>query len=314
MSEYGYQSFPLLPTIERFTEEDDRHLGSPVMLAHQKHSRGTAIITNAMVAEYGEANDFESFCYLSQLQQADGLRVAFDAHRRAMPFCMGSLYWQLNDCWPCASWSSIDYFGNWKALHYQARRSFATVALSVVEDAESETYTVHAVSDALERTVANLRVALVGLDGTILFEGTEPVAIDANSSANIYSVGKAQFPAGFRPDSCVFTAELTGYPETRIVHYLVRQGELALEDPHVRIQVSPDGDSTRIDISCASYARGVCLMLNDGEAAPPGMAENFSDNFFDLVPGEVRSISIARPDVSNAQISVRSLYSALKPR
>ncbi|HVO76874.1 MAG TPA: glycoside hydrolase family 2 protein, partial [Candidatus Bathyarchaeia archaeon] len=122
MSEFGFQSFPPLAAIESFARPEDWRVDSPVMLAHQKNPRGNEIITTYLERSYRTPRDFASFVYVSELLQAEGMKTGIEAHRRAKPYCMGSLYWQLNDCWPAVSWSSIDYYGNPKALYYYARR------------------------------------------------------------------------------------------------------------------------------------------------------------------------------------------------
>ena len=128
MSEYGFQSYPLITTIRRFCPEDQLSIDSPTLRSHQKHSRGREIIDKAMMRYYGfdsKTLNLEDYCYVSQLLQAWGTGYGIFQHLKQQPHCMGTLYWQLNDCWPVASWSSIDYYGNWKALHYRAQALFA---------------------------------------------------------------------------------------------------------------------------------------------------------------------------------------------
>lgn len=124
MSEYGFQSYPDYSTVCRYCPEDQRYIDSPVMKSHQKHGRGLEIIDKAMHQYYGvdsRSLSLEDFCYVSQLLQAWGTGYGIFQHLQQQPHCMGTLFWQLNDCWPVASWSSIDCYGNWKALHYRAR-------------------------------------------------------------------------------------------------------------------------------------------------------------------------------------------------
>ena len=124
MSEYGFQSYPDYSTVCRYCPEDQRYIDSPVMKSHQKHGRGLEIIDKAMRQYYGvdsHSLSLEDFCYVSQLLQAWGTGYGIFQHLQQQPHCMGTLFWQLNDCWPVASWSSIDCYGNWKALHYRAR-------------------------------------------------------------------------------------------------------------------------------------------------------------------------------------------------
>ncbi len=129
MSEYGFQSYPDWSTVERFCPEGQRNIDSPVMKNHQKHGRGVEIIDKAMRKYYGffdsKVLSLEDYCYVSQLLQAWGVGYGILQHIKRQPYCMGTLYWQLNDCWPVASWSSIDYYGNWKALHYRVQALFS---------------------------------------------------------------------------------------------------------------------------------------------------------------------------------------------
>ena len=124
MSEYGFQSYPMISTIRQFCPEDQLYINSPTLCSHQKHGRGLEIIDKAMQQYYGfdsKSLNLEDYCYVSQLLQAWGVGYGIYQHISQQPHCMGTLYWQLNDCWPVASWSSIDYYGNWKALHYRAQ-------------------------------------------------------------------------------------------------------------------------------------------------------------------------------------------------
>ncbi len=128
MSEYGFQSYPMMSTVRRFCPEDQLYIDSPTLRSHQKHGRGREIIDKAMRQYYGfdsRSLSLENYAYVSQLLQAWGVGYGIYQHISQQPHCMGTLYWQLNDCWPVASWSSIDYYGNWKALHYRAQALFA---------------------------------------------------------------------------------------------------------------------------------------------------------------------------------------------
>ncbi len=128
MSEFGFQSYPMMSTIRQFCPEDQLDINSPTLRNHQKHGRGREIIDKAMMQYYGfdsKCLSLEDFCYVSQLLQAWGMGYGIFCHISQQPHCMGTLYWQLNDCWPVASWSSIDYYGNWKALHYRVQALYA---------------------------------------------------------------------------------------------------------------------------------------------------------------------------------------------
>jgi beta-mannosidase len=116
MSEYGFQSFPGISTVEKYALPEDYDIFSEVMKSHQRSSIGNETIEYYLKQEYDTPKDFESFLYVNHILQAEGIKFGLEGHRRAMPYCMGSLYWQINDVWPVASWSSTDYYQKWKAL------------------------------------------------------------------------------------------------------------------------------------------------------------------------------------------------------
>ena len=128
-AEYGFQSFPELSTVNRFALPKDQNLTSAVMKNHQKSYVGNGMIEKHAKHYYGKSKDFEAFVYHSQLTQQKAVSMAIAGHRSDAPRCMGTIYWQLNDCWPAPTWSSIDYFGNWKALHYTVQDDYRSIAV-----------------------------------------------------------------------------------------------------------------------------------------------------------------------------------------
>src|SRR5947209_17393558 len=160
MSEYGFQSFPSIETVNAYTVPSDHDIQSPVMLAHQKHPRGNQLIREYMLREYPEPKDFDSFLYVSQVLQAEGIKVGAEHLRRIMPHNMGSLYWQLDDDWPVASWSSIDYYGRWKALQFYARRFYDDLLVS--PHLENNNVEFYVVSDRTQATPARSEERRVG--------------------------------------------------------------------------------------------------------------------------------------------------------
>ncbi len=186
MSEYGFQSFPDWATIESFTKPEDRVLDSKVMLLHQKHPRGNALIAEYMKRDYRvPKKNFEHFTYVSQLLQAEGMRQGIEAHRRAKPYCMGTLYWQLNDVYPVASWSSRDWYGRWKALQYYARAAYSPVV--VLPKVEDKALKIWITSDLPADTTADLTVEAIDFDGKLLFsQKSVDVRITNDSSRLAY--------------------------------------------------------------------------------------------------------------------------------
>lgn len=167
MSEYGFQSFPELKTVMSYAEEQDMELTSEVMLAHQKNGRGNLLIKEYMDMYLPQPKDFKAFLYMSQILQAEAIRIAIESHRRNKPYCMGTLYWQMNDCWPVASWAGMDYNGRWKALQYTVRSSFQDVLLSI-DGTDREKVDVHVVSDLRTAVSAELVLTLYQFNGSVL--------------------------------------------------------------------------------------------------------------------------------------------------
>lgn len=181
-SEFGFQSFPEPRAVEAYTEPCDRNITSYVMEKHQRSGIGNAVIMQYMLDWYRMPVGFENTLWLSQIQQGMSIKYAVEHWRRNRPRCMGALYWQLNDCWPVASWASITYDGRWKALHYMARRFYAPLLVSGVENIADGTVEVHVGNDLLKNFKGTVTWRVTRLDGTVLRNDTIPVDIAANSS------------------------------------------------------------------------------------------------------------------------------------
>src|SRR6202795_4208468 len=165
-------------TVEAFTLAEDRTgILTPVMLAHQKNTSGNAKIHDYMLRDYSEPKDFASFLYASQVLQAEGIKIGAEHLRRNRPRIMGSIFWQLNDCWPVASWASIDYYGRWKALHYYARRFYDDVLVSpFLHDDKVDVYVV---SDRLQPISGTIHMRLLDFSGQALLDQTKDIQIPA---------------------------------------------------------------------------------------------------------------------------------------
>jgi beta-mannosidase len=309
VTEYGFQSFPEMKTIEAFAEPQDRTgIFTPVMLAHQKNNEGNSIIHDYLLKDYPEPKDFPRFLYVSQVLQAEGIKIGAEHFRRSRPETMGSIFWQLNDCWPVASWSSIDYYGRWKALQYYARRFYAPILVSPhVEDGAVKVYIV---SDKTEATPATLRLRLMEFDGKVLLEEKQDVRIDPLSS-KVY----ADWPflkltqAGVSDTSRVFVvAELsaTGKPISRNLTYVAPTKEVHLAPAKLNIDTTGSNGKYQVHVSSPVLARDVYLSFGNLDV-------KVSDNYFDLLPGE--SVDITADSASSleeikAQLHVMSLTDA----
>jgi beta-mannosidase len=240
-----------------------------------------------MDRDFRKPKDFASFLYMSQVLQATVIGYAAEAHRRRMPYNQGSLYWQLDDCWPVASWAGIDYFGRWKALHYAARRFFAPILLSTVEEA-GEIH-VYGVSDLRAPTRGQLTLRLVDFEGRELWRQASDVTLAANASAVLSTWPRASALQGADPAHVVLVAELAsslgGEHLARSLFYFEKTKDLALPEPELSVAVTPhaSGAGASVRVAARRLARAVRL---EADPAPARREEMFSDNYFDLLPGE----------------------------
>ena len=309
VTEYGFQSFPEMRTIEAFTQPEDRKsIFTPVMLAHQKNNEGNSIIHDYLLRDYPEPKDFASFLYVSQVLQAEGIKIGAEHFRRSMPETMGSIFWQLNDCWPVASWSSIDYYGRWKALQYYARRFYAPVLVSPhVEDGSVKVYVV---SDKTVAQPATLDVRLMDFDGKVLLEEKHDVSIDPLAS-KVYldwPLAKLAQSGGADTSRVFVVAELMsgGTQISRNLTYLAPTKEVHLKPAHLNVETAGGNGNYKIRVTSPVLARDVYLSFGDLDA-------KVSDNYFDLLPGETREISVSSAadlDALKAQLHVISLTDA----
>jgi len=310
VTEYGFQSFPEMRTVESFTQPEDRTgIFTPVMLAHQKNNEGNSIIQDYTAKDYPTPKDFPSFLYVSQVLQAEGIKIGAEHFRRLRPETMGSIFWQLNDCWPVASWSSIDYYGRWKALQYYARRFYAPVLVS--PHVEEGSLKIYIVSDKTGDMPALLRVRLMDFDGKVLLEESHAVDVEPLTS-KVYLDWplKKLTDAGAADTSRVFVvAEL--YHGERILSprnlaYLAPVKGVHLKPAQLKVETTGAKDSYRIRISSPVLARSVYLSFGDLDV-------QVSDNYFDLLPGEtveIKATSTASLDALKAQMKVISLTDA----
>ena len=284
MSEYGFQSFPDYATIASFTSPDDRTFHSNAMKTHQKHVRGYEIIRNYMKRDYPVPRDFFQYIYVSQLLQAHGIENALETHRRKKPHCMGTLYWQLNDCWQVVSWSSIDYKERRKALYYATQKAFQPVILSVAQDDDDLVF--YIISDLQHEITGTITLQWADFDGEMMDEKIfETVVLPENVSQAFHRLPKMIFEDYFTTSMLTLHFDDQQGNSARKIHYFVPPKSLKLPDNKLNITVEEENNSYEITITGnGTLVKNLYLYTN------PDIEGVFSDNFFDMLPNESKKL------------------------
>lgn len=311
MAEFGIQAWPVQRTIDHFATREEQGIDAPVIEAHQKFmaGKGNERLLHYVEMEFGTPKDFADFVYLSQATQAEGIELAALHHRRSRPHTMGTLYWQLNDVWPGASWSSIDWFGRWKALQFHARRFFAPVAVSALrKDGQTR---VHLLSDRTSERQGELRVRVIGLDGELLREERQSVTLPPLSSTLVAEYADADLLGEADPAAiaAVFELAVDGEPPSRRVAWFRHAKDIAWSQPGLQAELHPDGDGYRVDLQARQIERGVWIDFGEHDA-------DLADNALTLLPGETVSVKLssnAGLDALRAAMQVRSVADAVVP-
>ena len=308
MSEYGLQSLPSLRTLRTVAAPSDLRMDSPAMRAHQKFDggNGNARLLHYIRAGYGEPRDFASFVYLGQVMQAEGIELAALHLRSARPRTMGSLYWQLNDVWPGASWSGIDWYGRWKPLQFHARRFYAPLLVAPLR--RDGVTRVALVSDRTEPVRGQLRTRVLGFDGHVIRDERHGVTLPPLSSTTTARHDDDALLQGADPRRtlAVFELDVGGTTVSRQYVYFDDARQLALPDPQLRTSLRADGDGYALEIHATRLARAVWVDFGDLDA-------ELSDNALTLLPGETVTLHLASPasvDALKAHLALRSLYGA----
>jgi beta-mannosidase len=304
VSEYGFQSFPSLKTLAAMDNEDEPGPRSLLMEYRQRNvmpwinsgMNGNQVILDYLQMYYNDPADFESFVYLSQVMQGEALKAGIEAHRSHRPECMGSLYWQFNDCWPTISWSTIDYFGKWKPAQYIVRKSFAN--LLVIPKRSNGKVNVFVVSDTLADIHADLKITLMDFTGNTIKTADEPIHILPNSIQSFYSNQEESLCSGvLKSKVCLVTQIII---KEKVVSenilYFTDPKYLDLPIPDISFQIIGSSNQFEIAIHADKIAKNVVLDTQEKDA-------QFSDNNFDLLPNrEIRlnvNYSGTREELSN---------------
>jgi len=307
MSEFGFQSLPTMETVESYTSPEDRNLTSRVMEHHQRGRHGNGLIVSQMTDNFRLPEHFADWVYLSLVLQAEGIRYGVEHWRRHMDRVGGTLYWQLNDCWPVASWSSIDSFGRWKALHYASKRFYAPILLSV-ED-KPPVMDLHLSNDLPEPWSGSIRWSLETITGAVI--DSDELAVTAPACADTL-IASLDFTDRFTQETerrTVLVTELLQGDERKSlsVHPFLPNKHLDLIYPQLKAEVIQRDQSLLFLLRAESLARFVEMKL----IGQPDMI--FSDNYFDLPAGRKATITCSLPSgwtASDAEHALRlhSLY------
>lgn len=279
-SEFGFQSYTSMPVMRSFAAPKDMNIASPVMESHQKNAGGNERIAGTMFRYFRFPKDFESFVYLSQIQQGLAIRTAVDYWRSLKPHCMGTLYWQLNDTWPVASWSSLDHGGSWKAMHYMVRRFFQPVAVAAIPSWDGETIGFSVVNDTAEAVAVKLDTWLVPLSGERRPYRSAEGRCGPDRAEMLFSVLSADLPE----DTLLFWSfEASNGMRGEGHHVHGTYKALELEPSGLTLDVSPREDGA---VAVTASASGLALHV----MLEADVAGRWSDNAFDLTAGERKTV------------------------
>lgn len=298
MSEYGFQSIPDYFTLKKYG--DTLSLNSSYIKAHQKHPTGYQTINTYMGQYYHVPKDFFNYVYTSQLLQRDGMQTAIEAHRRNKPYCMGTLYWQWNDCWPVTSWSAVDYGRQPKALYYATKNLYANFCISIYHT--KNRYDIYVVSDSLQAVDAVLQISLKNTKGETLFTKTNNILIKENSSGVFKTITENELMADTLEETDNY-GNTIAFSRTRnknelylscdvilnhktIAHknyFFVKPKDIKLYEPEVNLQLSPD--HKKIRISSKTFVKDLYLFTQDRAIA-------LENNFIEIEPDKPVEIQL----------------------
>jgi len=293
VSEYGLQAFPSMHAIGSFSGDEGQSFDSKVM-RHRQRSKmeyikpgfdGNDMIKTYMEMYYKVPEAFDEFVYVSQLLQAYAYKSAIEAHRRAMPHCMGSLYWQLNDSWPTISWASVDYYGRWKASHYAVRDANKEIIVSpVLSDGFFKIFTV---SDRLTPVNARMQITLMNLKGARLFNIDTATVVPANTSTLAFNEDIKSIISLIETQKMVLHVALKE-GETVIAEnlfYFTEPKDLDLPKAQITLNLEKSTNGFKVEIKSDVLAKNVFLDTPYGDVF-------FTDNYFDLLPGQKKVINM----------------------
>jgi len=289
MSEYGFQSFPDLQTVKKFTLPDDRDIQSEVMTSHQRSGYGNQRIIDYMTALYPVPTEFGKILFVSQVMQAEAIKQAINAHRAKKPYCMGTLYWQLNDSWPVASWSGIDYYGRWKALHYFARKAYQPITVSFVPQGDSVSFYIN--NDTYEQKKIELLYTLIDFNGNELEKHSFFKEISPDKSNKVHSLSQKEINKKYSSSEVVLVARIM--EQGKVIYtdnyFFDIPKNLNLPKRDIQVSLKQSGKELEILLKSKKLMKNLYVCLPESDV-------QFNDNYFDLMPGESIIINCTLPE------------------
>ncbi len=283
-SEFGYQSFPSLEVIRSYAPESEFNVTAPVMEHHQRNRGGNSKIIEMFSRYFRMPTGFENFVYLSQVQQGVAIRTAVEYWRSLRPVCMGTLFWQLNDCWPVCSWASINYGGQWKILHYMAKRFYAPVMLTAFQRNEGQPVEIWGVNDRLDARPGRLQIRLIGFGGETLWQDEKDVKLAGNASKRLATYPLEKLPVA--PHEAFMLVEFVTEegPIIRNELFLTAYKRCALAPATITKSVKAEGGGYAVTLSSDAPAFFVTVEVE-------GVPGTFDDNAITLLAGESRCLT-----------------------
>ncbi|MGF1863589.1 beta-mannosidase [Photobacterium profundum] len=275
-SEFGFQSWPSLPTVETYADAEDWNVTSPTFEQHQKNGRGNSIITEMFTRYFRFPNSFENMLYLSQVQQALAIKTASEYWRAYKAHCRGILFWQLNDCWPVSSWSSIEYTGRWKQLHYHAKRFFAPQLATFIKDEQA--LTLHLVSDSRYEIEMEGRIMQISWEGKVINQWSVNTTLAADQTLEAWQLAHTEYDEA---DKYSFFHVVLNTSEETIEnsYYPALFKHTKLHQSQIKWQVGSDEQGLFVSLDCDTPALFVHLEYNG--------SGRFDDSSFTLLPSSI---------------------------
>lgn len=281
MSEFGFQSIPDQSSLKKFIPADEMFLSSGTMLNHQKHPRGNQIIQQYLNAGYPKHKNIEELIYLNQLCQGEGISELIKTQRKSRPYCMGSLYWQFNDCWPGISWSGIDYYNRWKALQHKVKDAFEPVSVHL--EYEQGFVKVYAINDKLEHQNIEFEIGIQDFFGNPIYFDSEKLELKPNSSALVLvpAINIDELNLTNNHYAFVKWNSESGSGSSNLLFEKLKKIKLPKPSIQFMDEVQTD-EGFLFRINSTTYAKSVYLKEDSGYS--------FYPNYFDLNPGEQKLV------------------------